>query len=356
MGKTTRQVLRHLLQGHTDIVSGLSFSHDSRLLASASKDRTVRIWDVASGAESLSLRGHKYGVNGVAFSPDGRELVSTGDDAINVWDAGSGASGALPARTPAPREAISWHLQETMAAALADPPQWFGVAYHLERWLAIEPNDFSPYVFRADMEEALGQLLPAADDYARGIDLGERNSLDLGFTWRHSRLQLGDSESLSPLASASMLKRFESSKSVVDANETAWACVLAPGAVSELAPLITLAEKAVASNPKDAGFCNTLGAVLYRAGRLEAAREKFREGLHLNEGNEAPEDCLFMAMTEHQLGNPVEARWSLDQAIKRLEAEDRKHISGSLRISEQNRRIQVQILRREAESLLAGPR
>ena len=347
-------VLRHLLQGHTESVTGLSFSHDNHLLASGSKDRTIRIWDLSSGAEALTLRGHKHGVNGLAFSPDGRELISASDDAINVWDAGSGAAGALPARTPAPRDVIFWHLQETEAAALADPPQWFAVAYHLERWLAIEPNEFAPYVFRADMEEALGQLLPAAEDYTRGIDLGEGHS----WVWLHLaalRLHLGDIDSYRGCC-GSMLSRFESSISAFDANDTAWACVLAPGSVNDLAPLIKLAERAVASDPKDAGFCNTLGAVLYRADQLETAREKFREGLHLNLGNEAPEDCLFMAMTEHRLGNPVEARFSLDQAIKRIEAEDRKHLSGRLRISEQNRRIQLQILRREAENLLTGPR
>ena len=346
-------VLHHLLQGHTESVGGLSFSHDSRLLASASKDRTVRIWDVASGAEALTLRGHKHGVNSVAFSPEGRELISTSDDAINVWDAGNEASGALPARIAEPREAIAWYVQEIEAAALADPPQWFAVAHHLERWLAIEPNDFALYVFRADMEEALGQLQQAADDFARGIELGEGHS----WTWLHLaalRLQLGDVEAYRRCC-ASMLDRFESSKSALDANDTAWACVLASGAVTDPALLIRLAEKAVASDPKDAGYCNTLGAALYRAGRFDAAKEKFREGLHLNEGNEAPEDCLFLAMTEHRLGNRVEARSSLEQAIKRLEAEERKKLSGRVRISEQNRRVQLHILRREAENLLAAP-
>ena len=349
-----RPVLRHVLQGHTESVAGLSFSHDSHLLASGSKDRTLRIWDVSSGAEALTLRGHKHGVSGVAFSPDGRELISTSDDAINVWDAGSGAAGALPARTPAPRDAISWQVQEIEAAALADPPQWFAVNYHVERWLAIEPNEFAPYVFRADMEESLGKLQSAADDFARGIELGEGHS----WTWLHLaalRLHLGDVEGYRRCC-ASMLDRFESSKNALDANDTAWACTLAPGAVDDLTPLIRLAERAVASDPKDAGYCNTFGAVLYRAGRLDSAREKFREGLHLNQGNEAPEDCLFMAMTEHRLGKPVEARFSLDQAIKRIEAEERKHLAGRMRISEQNRRIQMQILRREAETLLTGSR
>jgi eukaryotic-like serine/threonine-protein kinase len=86
----TGRVLR-TLGVHEGEVSGLSFSDDGRL-ASASADRTVKIWDVAAGKELLTLRGHTDRVTSVAFSPDGKTVASGGADAtVRLWDASSGA-------------------------------------------------------------------------------------------------------------------------------------------------------------------------------------------------------------------------------------------------------------------------
>jgi hypothetical protein len=73
-------------------VSGVSFAPGGGRLASASWDRTVRVWDAASGAELLCLRGHEHVVYSIAFSPNGRRLAGGSDDGrVRVWDADSGA-------------------------------------------------------------------------------------------------------------------------------------------------------------------------------------------------------------------------------------------------------------------------
>jgi WD40 repeat protein len=80
------------LEGHTEPVTSVAFSHDSARLASASDDKTVKIWDASSGACLQTLEGHSNGVSSVAFSHDSARLASASDDStVKIWDASSGA-------------------------------------------------------------------------------------------------------------------------------------------------------------------------------------------------------------------------------------------------------------------------
>jgi WD40 repeat protein len=78
------------LDGHSNYVDSVDFSHDLTRLASASYDRTVKIWDAHSGACLQTLKGHSNLVNLVAFSHDSTRLASASDDrTVKIWDAHS---------------------------------------------------------------------------------------------------------------------------------------------------------------------------------------------------------------------------------------------------------------------------
>jgi len=74
--------------GHTDEVNCVAFSPDGRLAVSASDDGTARVWDTHDGHETLLLRGSEGKARAAAFSPDGLRVVTAGDDAlVRVWSA-----------------------------------------------------------------------------------------------------------------------------------------------------------------------------------------------------------------------------------------------------------------------------
>ena len=69
-----------MLKGHSNSVLSVAFSHDSARLASASYDKTVKIWN-ASSSECLQTRkGHSGSVRSVAFSHDSARLASALSD------------------------------------------------------------------------------------------------------------------------------------------------------------------------------------------------------------------------------------------------------------------------------------
>jgi len=94
---------RCTLEGHTSRVWSVAFSpippttlskgEEGEILASASSDQTVKLWDVQTGACRHTLQGHTNLVWSVAFSPDGRTLASgSQDETIKLWDVQTGQS------------------------------------------------------------------------------------------------------------------------------------------------------------------------------------------------------------------------------------------------------------------------
>ncbi|KPQ32659.1 MAG: WD40 repeat protein [Phormidium sp. OSCR] len=83
----------NIIEGHSSWIYGVDFSPDGRLVASASNDETIRVWDVQTGEEIHPNKfvGHRGPVKDVQFSPDGTRLLSASDDkTIRIWNLETG--------------------------------------------------------------------------------------------------------------------------------------------------------------------------------------------------------------------------------------------------------------------------
>jgi tetratricopeptide (TPR) repeat protein len=129
-----------------------------------------------------------------------------------------------------------------------------------------------------------------------------------------------------------------------DCNNLAWACVLAPDAVTDHTRLVRLAERAVSASPRSYAYLNTLGVAQYRAGQFSQAILTLNDAVSLHRSGGTPSDWLFLAMAHHRLGNAAEAKQWLDKATGAINE------NASLAADPETR-----LFRREAESLINPP-
>jgi WD40 repeat protein len=138
------------LHGHTDEVFAVAFHPDGTRLATGGRDRAVRLWDVARGKEVARLQGHTSFVWSLAFSPDGATLASgSGDATVRLWD-----TAPLKTRYQARRETEAVRpeaarLVERLLGELGEPDR---VASRLESDAAL-----SDALRRAGLQEVMRQ-------------------------------------------------------------------------------------------------------------------------------------------------------------------------------------------------------
>jgi serine/threonine protein kinase/tetratricopeptide (TPR) repeat protein len=158
------------------------------------------------------------------------------------------------------------------------------------------------------------------------------------------------------MACSRMLARFGQSASADDAYWLVWTCVLGPDAVADWTKLLKLVEKTHAEGGKDYDALNHLGAVLYRAGRIDEAAQALTDAEAAFQQipsmrSTIAYNWLIQAMTQHRLGHTVEAASWLKKAVQDIDDPSPKTAQDRAK-NAWNRRLTLQLLRREAEELL----
>jgi WD40 repeat protein len=128
-GKKGNQI-RELL-GHRAGVNHLAFSPDSKMLASASDDATVILWNVSDGRPIRTLKGHGGRVRSVTFNHDGKLLVSSEAWGIRLWEVSSGRMLMKLDRKHIVIRRVDFHPKKNL------------IAIGVDRQMNDEPRDFA---------------------------------------------------------------------------------------------------------------------------------------------------------------------------------------------------------------------
>jgi hypothetical protein len=285
-------------------VSGVAFSPDGRLIASAGLVQTgvvqtIRLWDAATGQELLSLPGHAGGARCVTFSPDGWTLASGGDDGtVKLWHAAPStpeeqtrreAQGVLEflfARSlTANQVRDSIRHDPTLddevrrrALALAEPYEQSLVAHEAERAVFVR---YGGGMFRPEVLASL------------------HGDAALSESVRRSALDLAEHIPEDPYS----------------LNAVSWSVVQRPDAeAAAYRRALRQAEHACRLVPQEVGFLTTLGAAQYRVGKDREAVATLTLAdpiITRIDFTETVEHLAFLALAQHRLGKSEEARTAM---------------------------------------------
>jgi tetratricopeptide (TPR) repeat protein len=410
----TLQPIRRLPRDVAQFPGHVAFSPDGKLMAVELAPAVMHLKEVATGRTVAKLEDpHGDRATWQGFTPDGTQLVVVARyaTAIHIWDlrairtrlkdmnldwdwpefVPAGEHRLRPADLPnvsvVGRERL-WTVWLDRAKSHADAEQWDEAVADYSQATNLKPDDARFWHLRGKAHAELGQWDKALADLAKAAEL---KPMDPVYCARHGfvcaqldqwekaaaacehattlkpyyalawcylaqfELRRGDRVGYRKVCSR-MLERFDQSAGVSDTYWTAWTCVLAPDAVADWAKPLKIAEKAYADDGKNYDKINQFGALLYRAGRFEEAAQRLTEAdaaFKQSPTTLNPIACnwLFQAMAQHRLGHAAEAARWLEKAVRAMD-ESSPQTAQDPFTNTWNRRLTLQLLRREAGELL----
>jgi serine/threonine protein kinase/tetratricopeptide (TPR) repeat protein len=222
--------------------------------------------------------------------------------------------------------------------------------------IKLDPNQERAWRKRGQVFAELGQWDKANADFSKCIELDPQSPWPWAWYARALvHLQLGDRGGFRK-ACAAMRQHFAASSNPEVVFWTAWTCIQVRDAVEDWTPLAKWAEKALAADPKEIDRLTALGAVLYRAGRFEAAAQRLTEAEAAFQTAKDPAwpiayTWLFLAMTHERLSHREQAREWLTKAVREIDQPPAERAKDPGR-SNWNLQLTLRLLRGEAEALI----
>jgi serine/threonine protein kinase/WD40 repeat protein len=315
-----------------------AFRDDGRVLAVTRSRSVVLLLDPSSGRELATLESSDpRQITGLSFGGDGSLMVvSAGSETLGRWDLGAirrelrGLGLDHPNLTP-----------EGEPAAAAAPADF-----------VVEPSCWFESYRKGEELARSGRWREAAEEFESAICSGAPGPAP----WSRlamCRVALGDASAYREACERLMAEPWGPSPNPSTANAVAWACALGDGGLPDYSRAIALAEAANAGRI-ELNRLNTLGAVLYRAGRLERAIEALDRSVRAHGAGGTLYDAFFLAMAHHRLGDRRKALEWLRRGSGPGPIAMRKPDSSGP--SSWVPSVELRLLRREAERLIRPER
>ena len=317
---------------------GLSFAPDGRSLVVQDPDRALRIVETATGRTLARLEAPQpFAAGYAAFSPDGTFLAMSTNDgpAVLTWDLrairrrlkgmgldwgpvpNSASDSASMATSPLPLLHVKLGRMDGHDDDGDHMPNELIATQ--ERRIAKDPRDAEAYHRRGHALAHMSRFREAVDDLSQAILLrpGDPHLLFVRGTIHYDLEQW--EQAITDIEAAQLKEPVEPAVRVALADcydQLRYKVASAPNEKRDVKRAVELGRRALALAPNDSWYLMTLGAALYRAGRLAESIEVLKRGLAASQGQFDGFDLFFLALAYHRLGQNEAARGALDRGVR----------------------------------------